>query len=109
MNREALPMHTKKRKAWKQYKSRKSDADQTRVCQVKNELSKLTRQLCKEFEKDLTQNVKSDPKASWKYCNSKLKNKPRISDIKANDGTKTQCDFVKADILNTYFASLFTR
>jgi len=29
--------------------------------QVTNELSKLTRPLCKESEKDLAQNVKSDP------------------------------------------------
>jgi len=43
-----------------------------------------SRQLCKEFEKDLAQNVKSDPKAFSRHCNSKLKNKPRIGDIKAN-------------------------
>ena len=64
--------------------------------------------VCKEFEKDLAQNVKSDLKAFWRYCNSKLKNKPRIGDIKGNANTETQCDLVKADILNTYFASVFT-
>ncbi|KAK2154143.1 hypothetical protein LSH36_275g01040 [Paralvinella palmiformis] len=47
--------------------------------------------------------------AFWRYCNSKLKNKPRIGDIKTNDDTKTQCDLVKDDILNTYFASVFIR
>ena len=57
MNREVLAMHMKKRKARKQYKYTKSDADQIRACQVKNELSKLTRQLCKAFEKDTAQNV----------------------------------------------------
>ena len=108
MNRDALAMHKRKRKAWKQYKITNSDADHIRACQVKNNLSKLTRQLCKDFEKDLARNVKSDPKAFWRYCNTKLKNKPRIGDIKANDGTKTQCDLAKADILNTYFASVFT-
>ena len=76
---------------------------------MKNELSKLKRQLCKEFEKDLAQNVKSDLKAFWRYRNFKLKNKHRIGDIKGNDGTETQCDLVKADILNTYFASVINR
>jgi len=67
MNREALAMHRKKRKAWKQYKLTKSDADHIRACQVKNELSKLTRLLCKEFEKDLAQSVKCGPEAFWRY------------------------------------------
>ena len=39
----------------------------------------------------------SNPKTFWRYCNSKLKNKPRIWDIKSIDGTKT------------YFASVFIR
>ena len=75
-------MHKKKRKDWKRYKSTESDADHTRACQVKNEDSKLTRQLCKEFEKDLSQNVKFDLKFFRRYC--KLKNKPKISDIKGD-------------------------
>jgi len=62
MNREVLAMHMKKCKAWKQNKSTKSDAGHIRECQVKNELAKLTRQLCKQFEKDLAQNAKFGPK-----------------------------------------------
>ncbi|KAK2146273.1 hypothetical protein LSH36_621g01009 [Paralvinella palmiformis] len=109
MNREALAMHTKKHKAWIQHKSTKSDADHLRVSQVKNQLFKLTRQLCKEFEKLMAQNVKSNPKYLLpRYCNSKLKNKHRIDDIKASDSRKTQCDLVKADILDTYISSVFT-
>ncbi|KAK2145518.1 hypothetical protein LSH36_677g04030 [Paralvinella palmiformis] len=64
-------------------------------------------QLCKDFEKNLIQNVKSDPKLFWRYCSSKLKNKHRIDDIQANDSPKTQRDLVTAAILNTYFATVF--
>jgi len=102
MNREAQAMHKKKRKGWKQYHENNSDADHIVTWQVKNELSQLTHQLCKGLEKDLARNVKYDPKLS------KLKNKPRIGNIKANFCTACQSVLVKADILNTYFASLFT-
>lgn len=97
------------RKAWKYYKSRRNDAGHTIGCQIKNTFSKLTCQLCKDFEKDLAQNVKSDPKAFWRCNNSKLKSKLRISDIviKADDGTTTQSDLIKTDMLNIYFAGVF--
>ena len=62
MNREARAMHTKKRKAWKQYKSTKIDTSHIRACLVRKELSKLTYQPCKDFEKYLARSVKSDPK-----------------------------------------------
>ena len=64
----------------------KSYADHVRATQLKNELSRLTRSLCREFERDLARNVKTNPKAFWRYCNSKLKNKPKLGDLKNSEG-----------------------
>ena len=85
MNRTALTLHKKKRQAWMKYKQTKSYADHLRATQLKNELSQLTRSLCREFERDLARNVKSNPKAFWRYCNTKLKNKPRLGDLKTSE------------------------
>ena len=43
------------------------------------------------------------------HCNTKLKTKPRIGDLINSEGQPTHEDLEKADILNKYFASVFTR
>ena len=80
-----------------QYKQIKSYADYVRDTQLKNELSQLTRSLCKEFARDLARYVKSNPKAFWWYCNTKLKNRPRLGDLKTREGVLVQGDKEKAD------------
>ena len=69
----------------------------------------LTRHLCREFEKDLARNMKTNPNAFWRYCNTKLKTNPRIGDLVNPEGQPTHVDLEKADILNKYFPSVFTR
>ena len=109
MNRDAIILHKKKKVGWKHYKRTKDKHNYIRANQLKNDLSKLTRQLCREFEKDLARNMKSNPNAFWRYCNTKLKTKPRIGDLINSEGQPTHEDLEKADILNKYFASVFTR
>ena len=109
MNRDAIILHKKKKDAWNHYKRTKDKHDYIRANQLKNDLSKLTRHLCREFEKDLARNMKTNPKAFWRYCNTKLKTKPRIGDLVNSEGQPTHVDLEKADILNKYFASVFTR
>ena len=64
---------------------------------------------CKEFERDLANNVKSNPKEFWPYCNPKLKNEPRLGDLKTSEGALVQGDKEKMDLLNEYFASVYTQ
>ena len=62
-----------------------------------------------ESEKDLSNNVKSNPNAFWRYCNIKLKNKPVLGEPKASEGALVQRDKEKTYMLNEYFASVYTR
>ena len=61
-----------------------------------------------ESEKDLSNNVKSNPNAFWRYCNIKLKNKPILGELKASEGALVQRDKEKEDTFNEYFASVYT-
>ena len=72
-------------------------------------MSQETHSLCREFERDLARNVKTNPKAFWRYSNSKLKNKPRLGDLKNSERAVVQGDKEKADLLNKYFASVYTQ
>jgi len=89
------------------HKQTTSYTDHVRATQLKNELSRLTQSLCREFERDLARNVKTNPKAFWRDCNSKLKNKPRLGDPKNSKGAVVQGDKEKADLFN--FANVYTQ
>ena len=52
-------------------------------------------------------NVKIDSKGFWGYVREKTKSKTTVSDLKDPNGHIIRCDLEKADLLNTFFASVF--
>ena len=75
---------------------------------VRNELRTLTRTLKRDFERNLTFNIKSNPKAFWRYINSRLKVHSTIGDLQCPDGSTVHLDKDKAEIPNQFFTSVFT-
>ena len=63
----------------------------------------------KRYEKGVADLVKENPKAFWAYVNSKTKMRSGISDLKDENGTMCSSDADKANILNNFFASVFTK
>ena len=53
----------------------------TEYCRARNQVRKLMRRVQKEFEMKLVTEAKLDPKAVWKYMNSKTKNQEHVSDL----------------------------
>ena len=103
---------------------------------LKNQIRRLTRKSKKILEKEIAKNSKSNPKAFWKYTQSKLKTRAGIPDLmmpggilKSAEGepdlilpgssdkkyknyqaSKFTCsDQEKADLFSTYFESVFTK
>ena len=76
---------------------------------VRNELRTLTRSLRRDFDRNLTFNIKSNPKAFWRYVNSRLlKVHPTIGDLQCPDGSTAHSNKDKAEILNQFFTGVFT-
>ena len=50
-------------------------------CRVRNQVHKLTTRIQKEFEMKPATEAKTNPKAVWKYLNSKTKNREGVSDL----------------------------
>ena len=67
----------------------------------------MVNKLKKQYEKDLSQRAKDNPKAIWKYIKSKSKTREGIADLHLvpNDpkSEKTDDDKTKAEILAKYF------
>ena len=76
MSSDALCLKNRKNKLWKKYLISKSSDDFYRYCKVRNDLRTLTRTLRSDYERNLSLNIKQNPKAFRKYINSRLKVHP---------------------------------
>ena len=83
--------------------------DYARFAQLRNQLRGQTRRLRASFEHKLAQDLKSNPKAFWKYVRSRMKTTSKISDLDMGHGRMTSTNKEKADTLNSFFCSVFTR
>jgi len=53
--------------------------------------------------------ARSNPKAFYRYVNSKTKSQVRIADLIQDDGTEVTDIKEKAELFNKFFSSVFTR
>ena len=71
--------------------------------QAKAELSKAKY----EYEKDLSNKIKTDNKLFWSYVRSKMLTKSSLGELEMPNGNLTSDSQEKADILNYFFVSVF--
>ena len=109
MTSHALRLKRDKTRLWRTYMHTQEPMDLARFRVCRNNLRNLTRKLRRDFESQLVTDLKVNPKAFWKYSNSRLKTKPVIGDLRCSSGSLARKDEVKASILNTFFGSIFTQ
>jgi len=108
MNEEALAKVKKKSAAYKRYLETKEGKEYIEYARARNQARWACRKMKKEFEKKIAQDSKTNPKTFYKYVNSKLKTRTGIADLDTEDG-KATTDTQKAEALNSFFTSVFTR
>ncbi|NXM00374.1 LIN1 transcriptase, partial [Tyrannus savana] len=62
-----------------------------------------------QFEVKLATSVKDNKKSFYKYINNKRRGKENLHSLMDSEGNIVNRDEEKAEVLNTYFASVFTR
>ena len=60
------------------------------------------------YEKDIASQTKQNPKHFWRYVKSKLKVRHGVPNLEREDGTLTETDFVKTEVLNSFFKKVYT-
>ena len=108
MNKEALVKVRRKHAAWKRYLETKDGEDYLKYTKARNQARWETRKSQREYEKKVAKDVKKNPKAFWKYVNSKCKFRSKIPDLERKDKSRTSDDQEKAELLNDYFKEAFT-
>ena len=106
---DALRKKDLKNKLWKRYKKSGSIYDHRRFTQVKNELRALTRKLRFNLEKKIAKDIKTSPKQFWAYVNSRTKTRKMIPALTKDDGSIANTAKEKAETLNIFFSSVFTK
>ena len=109
MNRAAMAKQKKKYMAWKHYTETGNSLNYIRATQEKNELKEMTRNVCADFEHVQARNIMHNPKAFWKYSETKFKAKSKLGDLLNSNGELTCDDTEKTNILYSTFTSVFTR
>jgi hypothetical protein len=109
MSKEAMRKVKKKYHAWKRYTSTRQYQDFENYKRARNLASKEVKFAKKSFEKNLAGDIKKNPKSFWKYVRSKTKVKTGVHDLEKEDGSFAHTDEDKAEVLNNFFASVFTK
>ena len=109
MSQTGLSKIRKKHKAWQRYMNTREGQDFQNYVNARNSCKSHLRKLIKEFETEISKNVKHNPKQFWKYINSKSKTKTGINSLEDEQGNLIHDNSKKAEILNNYFSSVFTR
>ena len=109
MNKEALVAVKEKRRRWKKCKYNRNAETLAKYTEAKRKASYAVREAKVTHEREVANNIKTDPKSFWRYVQSKIKTKDKIEAISDNTGNLQHLDSIKVNILNKYFTSVFTK
>ena len=111
-NKEVEAVCKHKRKAWNRWKKSMKEANKETYRKLEKETKGMIRKRKKGLEKIIAKESKSNPKSFYAYINSGKNMRSKIGPLKGveNGETTIVADPKKqAEILNTYYASVFTR
>eukprot|EP00794_Sanderia_malayensis_P011225 gene11225-12404_t len=109
INSAALVKVKKKSSAYKRYMETKEGKDYCEYAKAWNQAKWACRSARKGFEKKIAKEAKDNPKAFFQYARGKLKTRTSIPDLQKSDGSTTKDDKEKAEALNRFFSSVFTK
>jgi len=109
MTGEAMKLTKRKYWAWQRYRRTGRHEDYNRYCMRRNKAQAVSDRLRRNFERLIAQEAKSKPKSFWTYVRSQTKTKEALSPLDKGNGELTQNDMEKAQVLNQFFSSVFTR
>ena len=108
MNTNIMAQIRKKKKAFNIYLKSKEGEDYLKYVAARNRAKTELRRAVRSFEHELARNAKADPKAFYKYVNSRSKTRPVITNLHGNNGELIQDEAGIAEEFNGFFASVFT-
>jgi Endonuclease-reverse transcriptase len=100
---------TNRGKKWKRFQFRKTYCNEAKYKNVRNKVTNKIRQAKRGYENNLASRIKSDPKSFYAYVRSKTKTKSKVGPLKNDQGVLTSDSSEMCELLNHYFATVFTK
>ena len=107
MDEQTLSKIKMKNRAYNQFLKTKDQQDYQMYAKYRNQSKKACRKAVTDYEKSLSREVKSNPKAFFRYAKNKLNFKNAIPDL-VDNGKILSDDTSKAKAFNMFFKSVFT-
>ena len=109
MDKHCLRQIKRKYNAYKRYLNSSSGAAYQTYVRERNKAKKVIKEAKKHNERNIAKDAKSNPKKFWKYIQERLKWNTDIGPLKKANGDMALSEEEKAEELNSFFASVFTR
>ena len=98
-----------KYRTFKRYLESKTSQSYKNYIIARNKCSKEIKKNRKKHEKNIAKGAKNNPKNFWKYVQEKNKTNSGVQVLRNTDGSLSNSDELKANTLNSFFSSVFTR
>ena len=97
-----------KHRAWNKYNKLRSTENWNMYCKARNYATFQVKTAKNDYERNIARQIKHNPKCFWKMLRDKTKVKQGIQSLITKDGDTVQDDRSKAELLNSFFVSVFT-
>ena len=98
-----------KRRLYKYWKKYSTNDNWNAYAKVRNQVNWLSNKNTKNTEMKLAKEAKTNVKCFYQYVSRKSKPKEGVANLIKPDGTLTEDDQDKAEVLNNFFTSVFTQ
>ena len=106
---ETLEIVKNKHRMYRKWKKTGLDEDKANYKRANNQARKACRSAEVREEKRVAKESKENPNQAWRFIKSKTTTRTGVSDLRMSNGEKTKSDKEKAETLNTFFQSVFTK
>ena len=108
INKTAIQAVKMKHRAWNKYNKLRSTENWDMYCKARNYATFQVKTAKNDYERNIARQIKHNPKCFWKMVRDKTKVKQGIQSLMTKDGDTVQDDRSKAELLNSFFVSVFT-
>ena len=109
MNGEIRKCLKEKKKAWKRFKTTRTERDRGIYKQWEKKTKDQVKNAKKKLEREVVKDAKNNPKRFYSYINNARKTKSKIGPLKRENGEIVADASEKAEMLNVFFSSVFTK
>ena len=97
-----------KNNMYRRWRNSRDNEDYLSYAKARNQARSACRKAVRLYEKDIASQIKQNPKHFWRYVKSKLKVRHGVPNLEREDGSLTETDFDKAEVLNSFFKRVYT-